>query len=338
MADPQSSSSLPTDPSGSDREDARIEQLLVAGLDQYFAGDFESAINLWTRVLFLDRHHDRARAYIERARSAQAEHHRQAEALVHEGLVAFDRGDVEHARALLSDALDRGASQDSTLGVLDRIQRLDVANRSDRSHRPAPRPRSAAPGHRPSAESPQPIPAARFWTLTGVSLVILGAASWWLWTSSSWQALWPAQAAAARMSAIPEVNTPLPVPTAAEAYLRRGRDLFDSGRLRDALAEYDRVPAGDPVLVQRARVEDAGRVADGEVLELVGHLVAIGGEVAAPMAPELRLIEGARPLVERGRPDQRRVPLLCPSAVSLSTPPTVTAIGRLRNIVLRCGL
>ena len=82
-----------------------------------------------------------------------------------------------------------------------------------------------------------------------MSLVILGAASWWLWTSSSWQALWPAQAAAARMSAIPEVNTPLPVPTAAEAYLRRGRDLFDSGRLRDALAEYDRVPAGDPLRV-----------------------------------------------------------------------------------------
>ena len=77
MADPQSSSSVPTDPPGSVRGDARIEQLLVAGLDHYFAGDFESAINLWTRVLFLDRHHDRARAYIERARSAQAERQRQ---------------------------------------------------------------------------------------------------------------------------------------------------------------------------------------------------------------------------------------------------------------------
>src|SRR5262245_61718857 len=127
MADPQSSPSAPSDLSASDREDARIEQLLVAGLDQYFAGDFESAINVWTRVLFLDRHHDRARAYIERARSAQAERQRQTEALVHEGLVAFDKGDVEHARALLSDALDRGASQDLTIGVLDRIERLDVA-------------------------------------------------------------------------------------------------------------------------------------------------------------------------------------------------------------------
>src|SRR5262245_18053501 len=50
--------------------DARIQRLLLAGLDQYFANLYEQAINLWTRVLFLDRHHSRARAYIERARSA----------------------------------------------------------------------------------------------------------------------------------------------------------------------------------------------------------------------------------------------------------------------------
>jgi len=37
------------------------------------------------------------------------------------------------------------------------------------------------------------------------------------------------------------------VPTVAEAYMRRGHDLFQSGRLRDALVEFDRVPAGDPL-------------------------------------------------------------------------------------------
>src|SRR6187402_3893246 len=87
-------------------DEARIENLLVTGLDHYFAGEFEQAINLWTRVLFLDRNHDRARAYIDRARSAQAEQQRISEALVHEGLAAFDRGEVARARALLSDALD----------------------------------------------------------------------------------------------------------------------------------------------------------------------------------------------------------------------------------------
>src|SRR5262245_25991735 len=128
MPDPQSSQPTQAGGPGPAGEDARIEHLLVAGLDHYFAGDFESAINLWTRVLFLDRHHDRARAYLERARSAQAEQLRQTEALVHQGLDAFHRGDVEHARTLLSDALDQGASHDLTLGVLDRIERLDVGS------------------------------------------------------------------------------------------------------------------------------------------------------------------------------------------------------------------
>ena len=41
-----------------------IESLLVAGLDRYFAGDYDGAIHAWTRVLFLDRRHARARAYI----------------------------------------------------------------------------------------------------------------------------------------------------------------------------------------------------------------------------------------------------------------------------------
>ena len=52
-----------------DRE-ARIEELLVLGLDHYFSEQHELAINVWTRVLFFDRGHARARAYIERARSA----------------------------------------------------------------------------------------------------------------------------------------------------------------------------------------------------------------------------------------------------------------------------
>src|SRR5262245_43017244 len=120
MADPQKSGPRPFEaPAGAD-DDSRIEHLLITGLDHYFAGEFETAINLWTRVLFLDRNHDRARAYIDRARSAQAEQQRASEELVHEGLEAFDRGDVARARELLHDALERGASHDLALGVLGR--------------------------------------------------------------------------------------------------------------------------------------------------------------------------------------------------------------------------
>src|SRR6184192_2856683 len=52
--------------------DAKIEQLLLIGLDHYFAAQYEQAINVWTRALFLDRSHPRARAYIDRARRRRA--------------------------------------------------------------------------------------------------------------------------------------------------------------------------------------------------------------------------------------------------------------------------
>ena len=55
----------------------------------------------------------------------------------------------------------------------------------------------------------------------------------------------------------------------------------------------------DPVLVQRRGVEQAGRVADREVLELLRHLVAGGGQVARPVLPQARLVERAQ--CARGR-------------------------------------
>src|SRR5438128_5726622 len=85
--------------------DAKIEQLLLIGLDHYFAAQYEQAINVWTRALFLDRAHPRARAYIDRARSAQAERQRESEELLQTGVDAFRRGDSDEARRLLQAAI-----------------------------------------------------------------------------------------------------------------------------------------------------------------------------------------------------------------------------------------
>lgn len=127
---------------------------------------------------------------------------------------------------------------------------------------PAPR-----PGRQPrsaitpvGAGSRTTAAPSRFWTVNLVVIAVLGAASWWLWTTNSWQNLWPSPAASVHIAAIPEVTGPLPVPSVAEAYLTRGRALFDGGRLRDALSEFDRVPAGDPLRADadamRARIQN----------------------------------------------------------------------------------
>src|SRR5213592_560051 len=105
MSDPLRTDNSRALDTGSDADrDAKIEQLLLVGLDHYFASQYEQAVNVWTRALFLDRSHPRARAYIERARSALAERQRESEELLHSGVEAFHRGENEEAKRLLEAA------------------------------------------------------------------------------------------------------------------------------------------------------------------------------------------------------------------------------------------
>src|SRR5215207_6203395 len=106
---------------------ARIEQLLLSGLDHYFGGRFEEAINIWTRVAFLERGHGRARAYIERARGAQAERQREHEELLHRGVTAYHAGDMDTARTLLTRAIEEGGPTDVALSFLQRLNRFEAA-------------------------------------------------------------------------------------------------------------------------------------------------------------------------------------------------------------------
>src|SRR5688572_26826217 len=115
---------------GAAERDAKIENLLLAGLDQYFAADYGQAIDIWTRVMFLDRSHARARAYIERARSAMAEQQRESEELLHNGVAAFERGEIEPARQMLNAAVQRGGAHDVALAFLTRIDRIHAATPS----------------------------------------------------------------------------------------------------------------------------------------------------------------------------------------------------------------
>src|SRR5262245_23153081 len=108
----------------SDDRDAKIEQLLLAGLDHYFSGRYEQAIDVWTRTLFFDRSHARARAYIDRARTALAERQRQTEELLQRGAAALDSGNGDEARRLLHQAVEIGAHAHDVHPLLERLDRV----------------------------------------------------------------------------------------------------------------------------------------------------------------------------------------------------------------------
>jgi hypothetical protein len=259
--------------------DARVEELLLAGLDHYFVGQHELAISVWTRVLFLDRGHARAKAYIDRARSAIAERQREGDELLQTGAAAFDRGDAGAARTLLTSAVERGAQGEEALVLLERLNRFEPTR-----VRPA---RSAMTTLVPT--TPEPTVSEKSgssraaWIATGVlaGLATAGVVAWIALTRPDWLPLNPV--AVAPRTAMPE--EPVPVPSPAEAWVSRARGLYDDGRLRDALGVLDAVSDSDPL---KREVDDLRAAIQRKLLEAsrVRPVTTPGGATTPPPQPQ----------------------------------------------------
>jgi len=253
--------------------DTKIEYLLLAGLDYYFAGEYDRAISVWTRVLFLDRGHARARAYIERARSAVAERQRESEELLHRGVAAFNQGKTQSARQLLTSAVEGGGPHEVALAFLERLDRLEAAAS------PAGTPPGAGVQARRAARRAAGSPRrARYrWALP---LAILGAVligglylfsardviAGFVWSNQRWgQNGRPG-------ASLPEEPLPLPAPT--EIALTRARTLAAAGHLRDALRVLDAVTPADPLRAEADRLRSS-------IQQTLLMGVGIGGNVPA---------------------------------------------------------
>jgi hypothetical protein len=223
--------------------DAKIENLLLSGLDQYFGAHYAQAIDIWTRALFLDRNHARARAYIERARSAMSEQQRESEELLHNGVAAFERGEIEAAKQMLTVAVQRGGAHDVALAFLTRIDRIHAATPVHRA--PVPGSSSVPAGLLAAA------PARSLWLRVSlVFALVLGViAVLGVVSRDHLGFLWPALGAGPQDALAPVrvVQEPLVVPRSSETALERARALFASGRPYDALRAVDLVRATDPL-------------------------------------------------------------------------------------------
>ena len=232
----------PPEPRGDADREARIEQLLLTGLDHYFAGQYERAISVWTRVVFLERHHDRARAYIERARSALAERQRESEELLHVGVSAYNAGDIDRARSLLTRAVEQGS--DAADVFLDRLNRVaSSSSGADLWIDPLP-PRSSV-RHRRVA----PPTTRRGWIAAAlVTLVVAAAMLLSGLPIGAW--LSDLQLTTLQVTVAPSVEAayvePLPIVRASEIGVVRARELYADGHLVDALRALDGIGIADP--------------------------------------------------------------------------------------------
>lgn len=228
--------------------DGRIESLLVEGLDRYFANRYEEAVHIWTRVLFLDRSHPRAKAYIDRARTALAERQRRGDELLHASQSLLEQGKTGDARQLLTEAVAATGDDERAAALRMRLDRLD---RTDFSSRRAgwELPETSAPTAAVNAGGLVVAPAV-WWSLIGATSLLT------LWLVAqlvfpAWQPIETATPAAAFSAA------PIPVLGNADVALVRARNLFQRGRLADALLALDRVGVDDKRRTEadRLRVE-----------------------------------------------------------------------------------
>jgi hypothetical protein len=263
MADPRRLESVP--PSEVADRDSRAEALLVDGLDRYFSGQYEEAIHLWTRVLFLDRSHARARAYIDRARTAMAERQRSAEAMLATTSDLLTRGNTHEARRLLAEAVAAAGDDERAAELRVRLERVERAQAAWTGGPTRP----AAVAEAVPVRMPRRLVRGLAWTAASVlcvsGVVVLVAPFFRDWLNSR-----------ETVRAIaPVAEAPLPVPSRDEIALVRARTLYARGRLAEALQALDRVS----VTGSARSAADALRIEIQQVLLAAGPTRPLGADI-----------------------------------------------------------
>lgn len=211
--------------------DRQIDALLDDGLDRYFAARYEDAIHLWTRVLFLDRSHARARAYIDRARTTLAELQRRSDEMLQASRDLLEQGETDAARQLLTEAVAGSGDDVQAAALRVRLERLE---------------RVRALGVQPGEGPLTPEPVAQWsWHRSRWQGVGLGAAAVLAGVLVIVFALGGGDRQDQRLTAAAAAPaaTRLPVLSSSEVALVRARTSFARGRLSAALRELDRVGA-----------------------------------------------------------------------------------------------
>lgn len=242
----------------------KIEQYLVDGDRAFEAGEYQQAIDLWSRIFLIDVTNDDASARIERAKSKRRELEQRIEPLLASGIAAFDRGDTARAHADLTEVLRLDPQNLSAQDYLDRLEetlagggaapahippsvgvdedKLDLgffddepANLSEAPLVPPspsaaaiPAPATKASGKQPAAKSAGParkLPMGLIAAILGI--VILVGGGWFVWN---------------RFMNKPEVEEA----GAGQAIIARASMLAKTGKYDQAIALLQDIKPNDP--------------------------------------------------------------------------------------------
>jgi len=265
----------------------RIAELLREGEAAFGRGEYQAAIDAWSRIFLIDIDHQEAARRIEQARQLKAEREREVEEFFHDAVERFDRGEYDAAREGFERVLSMQSGYVLAQEYLEKIdERLrggpvpvapvePVAPSSVAPAAPAPRPaareelseeilvppepgqvpvsrRGAAPAGVAVAARKKGGLSPRFLVIGGAVLALLVVAGWFV--TNRWDRLFPNATAVAT-----------PAPSQVDA-IAKARKLHEDGKTAVAIAQLRRIPPDDPRF--------------GEAQSLVSQWEAIGKENA----------------------------------------------------------
>lgn len=143
--------------SGSGEHSVRISELLESGQEACDRGEYQAAIDAWSRIFLIDIDHQEAARRIEKARQLKAEREREVEEIFHEGVARFDSGAFEPAKLAFNRVLELSPGHLVALEYQEKIRERQVgapavaAGSATAALRPGEAPGAAGDGPRASA-------------------------------------------------------------------------------------------------------------------------------------------------------------------------------------------
>ena len=302
LVDSEPSARLDTD------SEKRIDDLLKEGQVAFEKGEYQSAIDAWSRIFLIDIDHAEASRRIELARKLKAEVERQIEEAFHEGISQFEAGETDAAHESFNKVLEMQAGHVGATEYLEKIDGGETADAAEAGGTPipalddlpvasgmdaadplvadetidlAPMPEAdMAPMSRPEmASKPRKAPRgkSKFLAIGAVVLVAVLAIGWYLYSR--------------RDQVFPNSETEqAAVPVERTDPLTKATQLHEAGNTALAVAQLRRLAPDHPQYAQaqtliaqweeRAVEEDEAEVAEPTEDELVvqGELVAAARE------------------------------------------------------------
>jgi tetratricopeptide (TPR) repeat protein len=113
----------------------RIDELLQEGQESFEDGQYQTAIDAWSRIFLIDIDHAEASRRIELARKLKAEVERQIEEAFHEAISLLEAGDEEDARKAFDKVLE---IQPNHMGARDYLEKLSSGELATPGATPTP--------------------------------------------------------------------------------------------------------------------------------------------------------------------------------------------------------